>query len=107
MNALVLRPMRVENPDRLVMITETKLKERKRRVPTMAAMLEWKKHSQTLQDISQTGFYSDPVTLSGIGRAERVNEGYCASNFFSMLGVRPFRGQVFRPEIQRARAQRS
>jgi len=101
MNALVLRPMRVQNPDQLVMITETKLKEKKRRVPTMAAMLEWKKHSQTLQDLSQTGFYGDPVTLSGIGRAERVNEGYCATNFFSMLGVKPFRGQLFLQEIQK------
>jgi len=39
----------------------------------MAAYLEWKKHSRTLQDIALAGFNGDPTTLAGIGHSERVN----------------------------------
>ena len=100
MNALVLRPMRVQEPEQLVMITETKQKENEQRIPTMAAFSEWKKHSRTLQDVSLAGFGGDPATLSGMGRAERVNEGYCGVNFFALLGMKPFRGNFFLPEHQ-------
>ncbi len=98
MNALVLQPLRVENPGQLVLINEIKSDKVDQRVPTMAAFMEWQKHSQTLQDIALAGFGGDPATLAGIGRAERVSEGVCGLNFFSLLGVKPFRGRFFLPE---------
>src|SRR6185436_12638507 len=49
MNAFVLRPLRVKDPEQLVIITETKQKQRGQRPPTMTAFLEWKKSSHTLQ----------------------------------------------------------
>src|SRR5690348_3589941 len=98
MNALVLRPLRVKDPGQLVMITETRRKDNDQRVPTMSAFIQWKKHSQTLQDIALAGFGGDPSTLSGIGRAERVSAGICGVNFFSLLGIKPLRGRFFLPE---------
>ena len=97
-NTFVLHPLRAKNPEQLVLITERPVKERGRRSPTEAAYFEWKKHSLTLQDIALAGFNGDPTTLSGIGHAERVNGGYCGINYFSLLGVKPFRGRFFLPE---------
>src|SRR5437899_2117127 len=94
-NVFVLHPLHAKDPEQLVLITERPVKEKGRRPPTMAAYLEWKKHSRTLQDIALAGFNGDPTTLAGIGHAERVNAGYCGVNYFSILGARPFRGRFF------------
>lgn len=98
MNAFVLRPLRVKDPEQLVLITETRQKQQGKRSPTMTTFLAWKKSSQTLQEIALAGFNGDPTTLSGFGYAERVNAGQCGINYFSMLGVKPFRGRFFLPE---------
>jgi putative ABC transport system permease protein len=98
MNALILRPLPVRDPEQLVLISEAMLKGRGRRSPTMSAYLTWKRSSQTLQDIALAGFCGDPTTLSGTGLAERVSEAYCGLNFLPMLGVKPFRGRLFLPE---------
>jgi hypothetical protein len=98
MNAFVLRPLRVKDPGHLVMITEARLKQGGRRNPTEAAYLEWKRSSHSFEDIAFAGFYGDPTTLSGIGHAERISGGECGINFFSVLGVKAFRGRVFLPE---------
>lgn len=98
MNALVLQPLRVTDPGQLVLINEVKNDKSDQRVPTMAAFVEWKNHSQMLQDIALAGFDGDPSTITGAGHAERVNAGTCGVNFFSLLGVKPFRGRFFVPE---------
>lgn len=97
-NALVLRPLRLRDPDQLVTIDEASLKHKGRRTPTMGVMFEWKKHSQTLQDIALAAYDGDPVTISGIGHAERVSEAFCGVNYFDMLGVKAFRGRTFLPD---------
>src|SRR6185503_18192933 len=97
MNAFVFRPLRLRDPDQLVIITETRLKQRGQRTPTMGAYFTWKKNSRTLQDIALAGFWGDPVTISGIGRAERVSSAFCGINYFDLLGVKAFRGRTFLP----------
>src|SRR5262249_30472954 len=94
-NALLLRPLRLEDPDRLVLIHETNWKQRGQRDPTMATYAEWREHNQAFEDIGRGDPWAEPATLSGLGRAERVNLSYCTSNFFSVLGVRAFRGRTF------------
>jgi len=97
MNAMVLRPLPLHDPDQLVVIHEVKVK-RGHRTPTMGAFWEWKKNSRTLQDIALAGLFGDPTTISGIGRAERVSASICGINYFDLLGVTPFRGRTFLPE---------
>ena len=98
MNAFILRPLRLKDPEQLVLITEVRLKDGEDRLPTGAAYEAWEKSSRTFEQIERTGFRGDPATLTGIGRAERVSEAGCGLNFFSMLGVKPFRGRFFLPE---------
>lgn len=98
MNAFILRPLPLKDPEHLVLISEVRIKNGQRRTPTQAAYQAWAKSSRALQGIAFAGFHGDPATLTGIGRAERVSEGYCGWNLFSMLGVKPFRGRLFLPE---------
>jgi putative ABC transport system permease protein len=98
MNAMVLRPLSVKDPDKLVVISEARLKGRGQREPTMATFVAWRKYSHTLQDIARGDFYGGPETLSGIGRAEQVFVAYCTQDFLSLLGVKAFRGRLFLPE---------
>src|SRR5690348_4249041 len=98
MNAMVLRPLSVKDPDKLVVISEARLKGRGQREPTMATFVAWRKYSHTLQDIARGDFYGGPETLSGIGHAEQVFVAYCTQDFLSLLGVKAFRGRLFLPE---------
>ena len=102
MNAFILRPLRLKDPEQLVLISEKRLKDGEERRPTQGAYQAWAKSSRALQEIAVAQFHGDPATLTGIGRAERVTEGYCGRNFFSMLGVKPFRGRLFVPVVSPA-----
>ncbi len=42
-------------------------------------------------------FFSFGVSLTGDGRAEQVDAGYITSNFFDVLGVKPFMGRNLTP----------
>lgn len=53
-NAMVFRPLRLDHPERLVTIDESNLKQGGRRDPTAATYLEWRRHSQTFEDIGRT-----------------------------------------------------
>jgi putative ABC transport system permease protein len=98
MNAFILRLLPLKDPEQLMLISEVRIKDGESRRPTGAAYQAWAKYSRTFEQIERTGFRGDPATLTGIGRAERVSGGGCGLNFFSMVGVKPFRGRFFLPE---------
>ena len=98
LNALVLRPLPLKDPARLVMITETIDKGQDRmldRRPTMASSTEWKRLSRTFETIERGEFSGGPATLTGLGRAERVSQAGCTPGFLAMLGARPMLGRTF------------
>jgi putative ABC transport system permease protein len=97
-NAILFRPLRLEDPDRLVVLYETNLKQQGRRNPTMASYLEWQKHTQAFEEIGRSEFGGVLATLSGAGQAERVRLSHCTPNFLSVLGAKAFRGRTFLPE---------
>jgi hypothetical protein len=94
MNAFILRPLRLKDPEQLVLITEVRLKDGEDRRPTGAAYEAWAKSSRTFEQIERTGFRGDPATLTGIGRAERVSEGGCGLNFFLHAGSQAVSRQI-------------
>ena len=98
LNALVLRPLPLEDPDRLVMITEAMEKGPGRtlgRRPTVASSTEWKQLTRTFATIERGELSGGPATLAGIGRAERVSQAACTPGFLAMLGARPILGRTF------------
>jgi putative ABC transport system permease protein len=95
-NAVLLRPLPFKEPERLVMIRETKIPQFPEFSVSAGNFLGWKKQNtvfERLVAINGTSFNlvgkGDPEQL----RAWRVTDGY-----FAMLGAQPLLGRVFLPE---------
>lgn len=96
-NAILLRPLPFENPDRLVMIWEKEPKantqEGKVSYPDF---LDWKRESQTIREM---GIFSTwGYTLTGVAEPEHLKGAAVSADFFSLLRIRPTLGRVFLPD---------
>jgi hypothetical protein len=102
-NAIQFRPLSYRDPDRLMVIFET----REQRVldfmgrPPLANVIDWRKQNHVFEDIAVVGPYSGAQTLTGLGPAERVRTQDGSPNLFPLLGVAPVLGRGF--DIQEAR----
>jgi putative ABC transport system permease protein len=92
-NAVLLRPLPIAEPDRVVRIfddlTGTGARDAGMSVPEM-------------QDIEQTGIFSDvsaiwpiSVALGGAGQVERIEMLGTSPNYFELLGVKPALGTTY------------
>ena len=91
-NALLLKPLPYQDPDRLVSIGEISPQRPDDMVPG-AHFLEWSEQSQTIERIAV--FNDGSLTLSGTGESQRLECGQVSRGFFSMLGVQPLFGRDF------------
>ncbi|MBO0800785.1 MAG: ABC transporter permease, partial [Blastocatellia bacterium] len=95
-NAVLLRPLPFQEPDRLTMIRETKLPQFPDFSVSPGNFLDWKNQNTVFERLVAYNGLSfnlagsgDPVELRGL----RVSDG-----FFAMLGARPELGRDFLPE---------
>ncbi|HNQ22629.1 MAG TPA: ABC transporter permease [Phycisphaerae bacterium] len=97
-NALLLRRLPYEDPDRLVMVWETFRQQREGSVsyPNLA---DWRTHSEVFERLA--GFHLWPQTLTGFGNPERVMGALVTADFFPALRVRPALGRLFGPDDDR------
>jgi putative ABC transport system permease protein len=94
-NAVLLRPLPYQEPNRLVMVWENDTQEGNDRNPVAPAnFVDWQKHNEVC---AQLAYYNQPggVTLSGDGEPERVIGMGVAPNLFSLLGIQPILGRGF------------
>ena len=97
-NAVMLRPLPFDEPDRLVRLWESN--PRRNVEPQLVAppnLAEWRTRTQSFEHIgywSGTGDFN-LVTADG---SEKANCAYVTSTLFSVLRVRPHLGRVFLPE---------
>src|SRR6185369_2623990 len=93
-NAVMLRPLPYEQPDRLVWIAE---KNDKLNIPTFAASLlnylEWKERSRTFDTLAAFGFATFNLTDSG--DPEQLTGGTVTPSLFPLLGIKPVLGRSF------------
>src|SRR5262245_59147157 len=93
-NAVMLRPLPYEQPNRLVWIAE---RNDKLNLKTFAASvlnyLSWKEQSRTFDPIGAFGFGS--FNLSGEGEPEQFNGGTLTPSLFPLLGIKPLVGRAF------------
>jgi len=92
-DAILLRPLPLPDPDRLVLVSQTS--------GGQAGSISWLNYLD-LRDRSQvfdSMSCAQPVavTLTGLGRARRVDGRMVCANFFDVLGVRPRLGRGFAP----------
>src|SRR5262249_15805315 len=98
--ALLLRPLPFAEPGRLAWVANGG-------TPGLSGATVQVKHLQNLQEQNQTfsevagyfAFYSaGNDKLTGSGESERLTDVPVPENFFSLLGVRPHLGRLFKPE---------
>jgi predicted permease len=99
MNAVLLHGLPYERPEELATIFSIhKLDPTSDRdtVP-LADVATWKKANHVFSDIGAVGFI-DMATLAGLGEPVQVPVQTVTPNFFTLVGVQPVLGRVFRIE---------
>ena len=96
-NAILLRPLPYENPDRLVMVWEKvpKINVREGKV-SYPDFVDWKRQSQFTQGMaiySPSGF-----ALTGVAEPEHLKGAVVSADFFPLLKIKPALGRTFLPE---------
>jgi hypothetical protein len=99
-NAVLLRPLPFEEPDRLVQIWHTPPQASFPGMSTFAVspanFLDWRSRSHAFEGMSAYGF--GRYTLTGTGRPEAVRMVAATSGFFSILRAQPLLGRAFLEE---------
>ncbi len=98
-NALLLRPLPVEAPDRLVTITEIRQSGRTVNALSLPEYLAYREEGAALSRLAAHGL--DDATLTTSGGATVTLATYVSGNYFDVLGVRPAAGRFFDEEEAR------
>jgi putative ABC transport system permease protein len=105
---VLLKPLPLREPDRLVQLWETNpLRNWTNATASPANYLDWKKRNRVFEDIGyypglddKTPFEDDLSMMVGQGEPESITALQVSSSLFPVLGVAPSLGRVFRPEEQ-------
>lgn len=95
-NAVLLRPLPYQNPDRLVRIWESNPAEGNERALVSAANFnDWRSGSRTFDDLALFNVDAEPIVL-GVGDASlQVRQAAVTPNLFGLLGIGPVIGRGF------------
>jgi len=99
MNAVLLHGLPYEHPEELATIFSTHKSDpgSDRDVVPLADVATWKKANHVFADMGAVGFI-DSATLAGLGEPVQVPVQTVTPNFFSLVGVQPVLGRIFRAE---------
>ncbi|HSB12438.1 MAG TPA: ABC transporter permease [Blastocatellia bacterium] len=104
-NAVLLRPLPYQEPDRLVTIWEESPERGMYEMPvSFANFRDWVDQNHVFEEISAYSFAS--MNLIGAGEPERFPVVRSSANLFSMLGAKPMLGRTFLPEEDKEGANR-
>jgi putative ABC transport system permease protein len=95
-NAVLLRPLPFKDPDRLVMIRETKLPQFPEFSVSPGNFLDWKKQNSVFERL--VAIQGASFNLIGTGDPERLFGMSVTDGFMAMLGAQPQLGRDFLPE---------
>jgi putative ABC transport system permease protein len=94
-NAVILRPLPYQQPDRLVWIAE---RNDSLNIPTFSTSvlnyLSWQEQTLPFDQVAATGFGS--FNLTGQGEPEQFSGGTLTPSLFPLLGITPVLGRSFR-----------
>jgi putative ABC transport system permease protein len=96
-DALLIRPLPYQDPDRLVIVTNARGPNRRPFSYPRAAFIQ--EHSRSFDGFAP--FVTENFNISGRGDPEQLPAARVAFNFFQVLGVRPALGRTFRAEEDR------
>lgn len=93
--AVLLRPLPYDDPERILMITETDGSGGQTWVAP-ADYIDWEQQSQSYEAIAAMRWWS--ANLSGGSEPERIQGALVTTSIFQVLGVQPILGRSFLPE---------
>lgn len=91
LNGSVLRPLAYSEPDRLMMVWETRADVAKRSVAP-ANFLDWRRDVAAFSGLAAVDDFS--ATLTGTGEAQRIHAASASANFFEVIGVQAQVGRL-------------
>src|SRR5262245_7084078 len=98
--AVLLRPLQFQDPDRLCVIWEDATRIGfPRNTPAPANYADWKAQNHTFETIAAMSWES--FSLTGDGVPEKVQAESVTADMLPMLGVQPLYGRFFLPEEDR------
>lgn len=95
LDALVLRPFRFPDLDRLVMVASSDPREGlfDRESVTAGDFRDWRREARTITHLSAAEWWD--ANLAGVEQPEQVAGFHVTADFFTVLGVRPILGRTF------------
>jgi predicted permease len=95
-NGVLLRPLPLKDPDRIVMIWENDRINAKPRYPVAPANFkDWQEQTRGFEHVA--AFRESGATFTVAGEGVRAPGAVVTTNFFDALGVRPMIGDSFTP----------
>lgn len=93
-NALLLRPISYENPDRLAMVWEKSVKRGFGQIPTsLSNFTDLRTGNETFEDLG--AFTDSSFNLTGAAEPEKVMGVRVTASLLSLLGRQPLKGRLF------------
>ena len=98
LNGSVLQPLPYPEPNRLMVVWETR-SDNPRRMVAPANFLDWRRHTTAFSHLA--AFDDFAATLTGFGDAQRLRAVSASANYFDTLGVGARLGRVMTPDDDR------
>ena len=95
-NAVLLRPLPFKEPERLIMIRETKIPQFPEFSVSPGNFLDWKRRNTVFERL--VAISSPSFNLIGTGDPEQISGMRVTEGFFAMLGAKPELGRDFLSE---------
>ena len=95
-NAVLLRPLPFKEPERLIMIRETKIPQFPEFSVSPGNFLDWKRRNTVFERL--VAINTPSFNLIGTGDPEQISGMRVTDGFFAMLGAKPELGREFLPE---------
>ena len=105
MDAVLLRPLPLEDPDRVVVVRESFLPALPDSSVASGKYLNWQRRATSFQSLGSLGATS--FNLTGAGPPVHLHAAHITAGVLPTLGLRPLLGRNFRPEEQLPREQTS
>jgi putative ABC transport system permease protein len=95
-NTVLLRPLPYDEPDRLMVLRETKLPQFPEFSVSPGNFLDWQKQNTVFDKLA--AIQGAAFNISGDGEPERFRGARISAGLFEMLGVKPAQGRAFLDE---------
>jgi len=101
-NGVLLNPLPYAQPDRLVAVY-AKNKDFDHSSISYPNFLDWVRDQRSFSSLA--AYRGDDYNLTGMGQPQHVSAEMISAGFFSLLGIKPVAGRLFRPEEDQVGAQ--